>query len=430
MLRHVGVLRIFAKRTYTSGQALERPVILGIESSCDDTGAAILNRNGSILGEALHSQQKQHLRYLKKNQPSSDLKTNKLTGFSYGGIIPPIAGDLHRQNIERVVNEAFTKANLTPNDVDAIAVTNRPGLVLSLRVGVRYAKYLSRTYQKPFIPIHHMEAHALTARINNEIPFPFLCLLASGGHCILTLVKGVNEFYKLGETLDDAPGEVFDKIARRLKLRNLPEYQWMNGGQAIERASNTATDPNQFQFTLPLTHFKDCQFSFSGFKDATRRKIEHSERQHNLAPDEVIPDYANFCAGLLRVFTKHIAHRTQRAMEFCEREGLIGDETGRRLVFSGGVACNDFIFNTLTELSDNLGYQIWRPIKQHCTDNGLMIAWNGIERWLDDEDTYRKINLDDVLIEPKCPLGESLVSKVTNANLSCKWAKLSSLKMN
>lgn len=329
-----------------------------------------------------------------------------------------------------MVDEAFTKANLTPNDIDAIAVTNRPGLVLSLKVGVRYAKHLSRTYQKPFIPIHHMEAHALTARMNNDIPFPFLCLLASGGHCILTLVKGVQEFYMLGETVDDAPGEAFDKIARRLKLRNLPEYRWMNGGQAIERASYKSTDVNQFEFALPLSHYKDCQFSFSGLKNKAKRVIEQLERQHNLAPDEIIPDYENFCAGLLRTFTKHIVHRTQRAMEFCEYEGLIGDEMGRRLVFSGGVACNDFIFNTLTDLCDTLGYQIWRPSKQHCTDNGLMIAWNGVERWLDDEDTYRNINLDDVTVEPKCPLGESLVNRVTNANLSCKWAKLSGLKMN
>ncbi len=328
------------------------------------------------------------------------------------------------------MNEAFTRANLTPNDVDAIAVTNRPGLVLSLRVGVRYGKYLSRTYNKPFIPIHHMEAHALTARINEEIPFPFLCLLASGGHCILTLVKGVQEFYNLGETMDDSPGEAFDKIARRLKLRNLPEYRWMNGGQAIEHAAYKATNADQFYFPLPLVHYKDCQFSFSGLKNKAKYYIEHSERDNNLAPDEIIPDYENFCAGVLKTITKHMIHRTQRAMEFCEYRGLINDDTGRRLVFSGGVACNDFIFNTLTDLCNNLGYQIWRPAKQHCTDNGVMIAWNGMERWLECEDTYRQINLDDIGVEPKKPLGESLVDNVANANLSCKWVKLANLKMN
>lgn len=301
--------------------------------------------------------------------------------------------------------------------------------MLSLLIGVRYAKYLSRTYNKPFIPIHHMEAHALTARINNEVPFPFICLLASGGHCILTLVKGVQEFYMLGETVDDAPGEAFDKIARRLKLRNLPEYQWMNGGQAIETASYKATNPNQFEFALPLSHHRDCQFSFAGLKNIARRAIENSERQNNLAPDEVIPDYENFCAGLLRACTKHIAHRTQRAMEFCELEGLISDETGRRLVFSGGVACNDFIFNTLQEMCDSLGYQIFRPIKQHCTDNGLMIAWNGMERWLENEDTYRNIILDDVDVVPKARLGTNSIKNVSSANIRCKWAKLSSLKM-
>lgn len=350
--------------------------------------------------------------------------------FRYGGIIPPIAGQFHRENIDRVVNEAFNKANLTPNDVDAIAVTNRPGLVISLTIGVRYAKYLCRRYNKPLIPIHHMEAHALTARINNDIPFPFLCLLASGGHCILTLVNGVNDFYMLGETMDDAPGEAFDKIARRLKLRNLPEYRWMNGGQAIERASYKATDLNQFDFALPLAHYKDCQFSFSGVKNKAKRYIEHEERKHNLAPDECIPNYENFCADLLRMCTKHVVHRTQRAMEFCEYENFVNDETGRRLVFSGGVACNDFIFNALKELCDGLGYEIWRPVKQHCTDNGLMIAWNGIERWMECSDTYRNIILDDVGVEPKAPLGKSLIENVAGANLSCKWVKLATLKMN
>lgn len=275
-----------------------------------------------------------------------------------------------------------------------------------------------------------MEAHALTARINNEIPFPFLCLLASGGHCILTLVKGVQEFYKLGEAIDDSPGEAFDKIARRLKLRNLPEYEWMNGGQAIERAASKALNVNQFEFPLPLSRYRDCQFSFAGMKNKAKRVIEINEQQNNLPPDKVIPDYENFCAGLLRACTKHIAHRTQRAMEFCEAEGFINDETGKRLVFSGGVACNDFIFNALKEMCDNLGYQIWRPIKQHCTDNGIMIAWNGIERWLESEETYRNIILDDVLVEPKSPLGKSLISNVAKADLSCKWVKISSLKVN
>ncbi|KAG4077656.1 hypothetical protein HA402_009386 [Bradysia odoriphaga] len=402
-------LQLLNKRTFTSGPTL-RPLILGIETSCDDTGAAIVSRNGTILGESHHSQLNQHLRN--------------------GGIIPPIAADLHRENIERVVTDAFTKANLTPKDVDAIAVTNRPGLVASLTIGVRYAKHLARTYQKPIIPIHHMEAHALTASLNNRIPFPFLCLLASGGHCILTLVKGVQEFYMLGETVDEAPGDMFDKTARRLKLRNLPEYRWMNGGRAIEVASSKATNVNQFDIPLPMPHYKDCSFSFSGINNKARRLIETSERNKHLAPDEVIPDYENLCAAVLRISTKHIVHRTQRAMEFCEFNNLISDETGRRLVFSGGVACNDFIFNTLTELGDKMGYQIWRPNKQHCTDNGAMIAWNGVERWLDSEDTYRAINLDDVVVDPKAPLGTSLVNEVAKLNLKCDWVKLSMLRSN
>lgn len=275
-----------------------------------------------------------------------------------------------------------------------------------------------------------MEAHALMARINNEIPFPYVCLLASGGHCILTLVKGVDEFYKLGEEVDGAPGVVFDKIARRMKLNFLPEYRWINGGLAIERASQKATNVNQFQFVEPMVKHRDCQFSFAGMKNKADKHIEFCEREHILAPDEIIPDYENLCAGLLRMCTRHIVRRTQRAMEFCELKDHISDETGRRLVFSGGVACNDFIFNTLKELCEKLGYQIFRPVKQHCTDNGLMIAWNGIERWSVDEDIYRRINLDDVGTEPSCPLGTNLVDEVIKANIACSWVKLSNLKMN
>lgn len=169
-----------------------RPLILGIETSCDDTGAAIVDGNGTLFGEHLHSQQSTHLQY--------------------GGIIPPIAQDLHRKNIENVVCETLRKSNFGFSDLDAFAVTNRPGLPLSLLVGVRYTKHLARKHSKPIIPVHHMEAHALMARMENRINYPFLTLLCSGGHCLLAFVKSYNDFYLLGETLDDAPGEAFDKV--------------------------------------------------------------------------------------------------------------------------------------------------------------------------------------------------------------------------
>lgn len=242
-----------------STKSFERPLILGIETSCDDTGAAIIDKNGTIFGEAINSQLEIHLRN--------------------GGIIPPIAQDLHRKNIENVVGQAFQQSGLSVEDVDAIAVTNRPGLNLSLVIGIRYAKHLARLHSKPIIPIHHMEAHATMPRINNEIPYPYLCLLASGGHCILTLVKSLDDFYILGQTLDDSPGEAFDKISRRLKLRNLPEFKDMSGGAAIEKAALRATNPDRFEFPLPLARLRDCQFSFSGIKNNCIRAIKKEEHE-------------------------------------------------------------------------------------------------------------------------------------------------------
>lgn len=319
-------------------------------------------------------------------------------------------------------------------DIDAIAVTTRPGLTLSLLVGTRYAKHLARTHSKPLIPIHHMEAHALTARADQRVHYPFLCLLASGGHCLLTVVRGVEHFQLLGESLDDAPGEAFDKIARRMKLRNLPAYEWLSGGQAIETAATHSKNPDRFQFPLPLARQRNCLFSFAGLKNTAKRHIDRVERELRLAPDEVMPDYADFSAGFLRAITRHICHRTQRAIEWCELENVFGSPDGaaaagrRQLVFSGGVACNDYVLGALEELAAGYGYEVHRPQRKWCTDNGLMIAWNGVEQWLANEQRYRSMDIDAVETHPKCALGVNVIRQVEEASIACKWAKLSIYK--
>ncbi|GAB0087710.1 Probable tRNA N6-adenosine threonylcarbamoyltransferase, mitochondrial [Sergentomyia squamirostris] len=384
-------------------------IILGIETSCDDTGAAVVDGNGQILGEALHSQHSVHLKY--------------------GGIIPPLAQDMHRENIEGVVGACLNTSGVAIRDVDAIAVTNRPGLPLSLLIGLRYAKYLARNHKKPLIPIHHMEAHALTARITNQVEFPFLCLLASGGHCQLTLVKSLNDFYLLGESIDDAPGEAFDKIARQLNIHNLPEYAKLSGGAAIETAARRAQHHQQFDFPLPLARLRDCQFSFAGLKNSARRSILAAEKEFLVGPGEIIPNFEDFCLGFLRASTRHICHRTQRAMEFCEREGLLDSSSGEKnLVFGGGVACNDFIFEAISQLGELMGYRTFRPEKKYCTDNGVMIAWNGVERFR--ENLGITEDIDSLDIVPKCRLGESLVEVVKERNIACKWAKIPLLRDN
>uniref|UniRef100_A0A182IVK4 N(6)-L-threonylcarbamoyladenine synthase n=1 Tax=Anopheles atroparvus TaxID=41427 RepID=A0A182IVK4_ANOAO len=382
------------------------PIVLGIETSCDDTGAALITGDGKVLGEYIHSQQNSHLRF--------------------GGIIPPVAQDIHRANIENVVLKTFELAKLTPKDVDAVAVTNRPGLPLSLIIGMRYAKHLARTYDKPLIPIHHMQAHALMARMSATIPFPFLCLLVSGGHSLLVFVEGTARFRLLGETLDDAPGEALDKIARRLKLRNIAQYARMSGGQAIEEAAHAApSDTSAYDFPLPLAKYRDCQFSFAGLKNTATRHILERESTLNLAPDELLPDYESFCACFLKGVTRHMLHRTQRAIEYCERFKLFTSENQQRsLVISGGVACNDVIFGALSTMAGQFGYGTYRPPKKHCTDNGTMIAWNGVEKLAAQDTVDMTKDYGTVDISGKCPIGESLIDEVKAANIACKWAKV------
>lgn len=348
----------------------------------------------------------------------------KKYSFRYGGIIPPIAQDLHRKNIERVVADCLATSNLTVSDLDAIAVTNRPGLTLSLLVGLRYAKHLARSHSKPLIPIHHMEAHATMARISQPVKYPFLCLLASGGHCLLTFVRGPNDFLLLGESLDDAPGEAFDKVSRRLKLRNIPHFEWVSGGQAIEMAAREAIDPDRFEFPLPLARQRNCQFSFAGLKNTARRHIDQSEQVNGLGPDAVIPHYQDFCASFLRSCTRHICHRTQRAMEYCEQQGLFAEGDEKAIVFSGGVACNDFIFGAVRELAGELGFVARRPERRHCTDNGLMIAWNGVEQWLANEGQIKAMDMDEIESFPRCPLGRNVTKELEEASIGCKWVKL------
>ncbi|XP_017777741.1 PREDICTED: probable tRNA N6-adenosine threonylcarbamoyltransferase, mitochondrial isoform X2 [Nicrophorus vespilloides] len=377
----------------------------GIETSCDDTGCAIVDSEGHILGECLNSQHLVHLRN--------------------GGIIPPIAQNLHRQNIENVVNTTIKQANIDFSQIDAVATTVKPGLPLSLSIGLKYGKHLCRTKGKLFIPIHHMESHALTCRMHdNSIEFPFLVLLISGGHCLLVVAQDVDKFLLLGESIDDAPGEAFDKMARRMKLMNLPEFATLSGGQAIELAASKGTDAEQFKFSVPLLQYKNCNFSLAGIKNQVWRHIVQQEKLHNVEADALIPDVFNLCAGFQLTVTRHLCHRVQRAIEFVKLHNLIPEEK-QTLVVSGGAACNNFINKALQVVCNEIGYRLVRPPPKLCTDNGVMIAWNGIERWRKNLGVMK--DFDSVDIEKRSPLGINMIKEVTDAHISCKWIKLGNL---
>ncbi|XP_031637987.1 probable tRNA N6-adenosine threonylcarbamoyltransferase, mitochondrial [Contarinia nasturtii] len=398
--------RHFSSQLHGSVIEAKRPaIVLGIETSCDDTGCAVVDSTGKIHGECLHSQLQFH---------------NKC-----GGINPPIAQEFHRLHIEDVVTEALKGANMKVTDVDAIAVTSRPGILMSLLIGLRYAKYLCRTYRKPLIPVHHMEAHALMARLNHQksIQFPYLCLLASGGHCLLALVKNVNDFHLLGEAQDGSPGECFDKIARSIGLLKLPEYESVSGGRAIELEAYKSTQENRFEFPEPNLKTRDCNFSFSGLKSSGVSMSEKLQRK----PGDLVPYHEDFCAAILKAATKHLMRKTQRTIQYCERKGFFGfgaSAKPRSLVFSGGVACNDYIYNSLCEMATEFNYTCFRPSKRLCTDNGVMIAWNGVERWLDNDQLYRELDIDSITPTQKEPFKTDLINDVERMDIKCSWVKL------
>ncbi|EEB11567.1 conserved hypothetical protein [Pediculus humanus corporis] len=381
--------------------------VLGIESSCDDTGASVVNDSGKVLGESHCSQSVIHV--------------------EAGGILPHVASALHKNNLKHVVNSAMLQSKLKFENLDVIAVTVKPGLILSLTEGVNYAKNLCTLYNKPLIPIHHMEAHALTVRIIDEVKFPFLVFLLSGGHCILALANSVRKFYKLGDSNDNSPGQVFDKIARRAKLINLNELKGLVGGAAIEKAAKTG-NPTAIPFSqTTLKSQKNCNFSFSGYITSAYNYIQSQEINLNLSPDAVIPDINDFCASFQWSLTTHLCQRLEMAIKYVEERKLLNEDE-KRLVVSGGVASNSLIKNALKFVCNHYNYKIFIPPPRLCTDNGVMIAWNGVELL---KENFKMIYPHELQsIEPQAnPFGEDISDDVANVMKNFTFSKSSKVKL-
>ncbi|XP_040296552.1 probable tRNA N6-adenosine threonylcarbamoyltransferase, mitochondrial [Bufo bufo] len=374
-------------------------VVLGIETSCDDTGAAVVDENGRILGEALLSQKEVHL------------KT--------GGILPTVAQQLHKDNIDRVVNEAILSSGIYLHEVSAIATTVKPGLALSLGVGVSYSLNLVKRYNKPFIPIHHMEAHALTIRLLHQVEFPFLVLLISGGHCILSIANGVSDFLLLGQSLDESPGEVLDKVARRLSLFKHAECSSMSGGQSIEYLAQFG-NKRFIRRQPPMSQYQDCNFSFAGLRNHYDHIIQKLENNEGIRKGILLSCAADIAASFQHSVAHHLVKRTQRAIFFCKQERLLPSSKAS-LVVSGGVASNGYIRKVLQNLTDDMDMSLFCPPPQLCTDNGVMIAWNGIERLRIGAGVLE--NTDDIRYEPRALFGRDISEQVKKAAI-----KLPSLK--
>ena len=400
ILNHLNKLRrVFRKQT-----------VLGIETSCDETGIGIVDTKGTIVSEVCRSQ--------------------LLTHLSNGGVIPPVARTLHKECIDECVRLCLQKANMSPQQLSAIAITVKPGLPLSLIIGKNYGKALALKYSKPVIPIHHMEAHALMATIPNQtLDFPFLTLLISGGHCLLAIARDINKFEVLGQTIDIAPGDMMDKIARRMRLKNLgPPYDRICGGAALELCAKSG-DPfkyftNPDRYPLYTSRFRSCQLSFTGFQQMVFSLVRRMEKELDIEPDRVVPEAHNICASIQFAVTFMLIKRLQRAVTYIREFELFGDKP-IKLVISGGCAANQFITNAIKNYCQTESVQVFIPPKNLCSDNGVMIAWNGVLKLIN-EDKYPDLILRDnqsiqeLDISSKEPFGEDISEQLIKQHIKCK----------
>jgi N6-L-threonylcarbamoyladenine synthase len=321
--------------------------LLGIESSCDDTAAAVVRVQPGGAPEILSS--------LVLGQ------TNLHEAF--GGVVPEIAARAHAERLDGVVEEALARAGVTLDDIDAIAVTAGPGLIGGVLSGVMLARGVAAARGLPLVAVNHLAGHALTPRLTDGIAFPYLMLLVSGGHCQFLLVEGVDRFRRLGGTIDDAPGEAFDKTA---KLLGLPQP----GGPSVE-AEAALGDPNRFRFPRPLLDRDGCDMSFSGLKTALLRARDALIAEKG---GITVQDRRDLCAGFQAAIADVLSAKTCRALE------IIADHRPTALAVAGGVAANGVIRAKLETVSIGAGVSFLAPPLRLCTDNAAMIAWAGIER--------------------------------------------------
>lgn len=326
---------------------------LGIESSCDETSAAIVDSNRNILSHIIYSQIPEHQKY--------------------GGVVPELAARAHILAIDQVIQQTLDRAGKTIDDIDVIAATAGPGLIGGVLVGWMAATGIAQATGKPLVAVNHLEGHALVPRLHassangadgqTNVEFPYLLMLASGGHCQILLVRGVGQYELIGQTLDDSAGEAFDKVAKMLGL-GYP------GGPIVDKCAQSG-NPKAFAFPRPLCDKPGCDFSFSGIKTAARTFLDKSNTPHD---DAFIND---FCASFQASVVDCITNRLNNAMN----DERIKNALPKTLVVAGGVAKNSAIRSALEKLAHKHNMTFAAPPMNLCTDNGAMIAWAGIENY-------------------------------------------------
>ncbi|MDA7423476.1 tRNA (adenosine(37)-N6)-threonylcarbamoyltransferase complex transferase subunit TsaD [Thalassococcus lentus] len=355
------------------------PLILGIESSCDDSAAAIL-RGRDILASVVKGQNALH--------------------EAYGGVVPEIAARAHAERLDYCVEQAMQQAGLEYDALDAIAVTAGPGLIGGVLSGVMLAKGLAAGLGKPLIGVNHLAGHALTPRLTDNLDFPYLMLLVSGGHCQFLIVRGPEDFTRVGGTIDDAPGEAFDKTARIL---GLPQP----GGPSVEAEAGNG-DEKRFRFPRPLLDREGCDMSFSGLKTAILRQRDSLIAEQGGLH---IQDRADICAGFQAAVRDVLTEKTRRAISV-----YLDEAPGTpAMAVAGGVAANTVLRNALTGLCAEMGLSFSAPPLALCTDNAAMIAHAGAELFA------MGIEHDMTLAaRPRWPLDQSAVPLVGSGKKGAK----------
>jgi N6-L-threonylcarbamoyladenine synthase len=337
-------------------------IVLGIETSCDETASAIVNSDRQILSESIYSQIKTHEEYL--------------------GVVPELAARSHIDHCDKVIKSTIEKANISIRDIDAVAATAGPGLLGGLLVGLTTAKSISLALKKPFLAINHLDGHALTPRLSNKLEFPYLLLLISGGHSMFLAVEAPGKYKVLGQSIDDALGEAFDKTGRLLGL-GYP------GGPEIEKLALIG-DAHRFSFPQPLKGRNNCDFSFSGLKTSVRQMAEKLSPLKN-------KDKADIAASFQFTICKVIEDRLKKAI----KNFSTYHPNSKSMAIAGGVASNNMIRSKLRDIANENNFNLFIPPPELCTDNGVMIAWAGVEhRLLGRKSSY----LFDV--KARWPLGE------------------------
>ena len=327
---------------------------LGIETSCDETAAAVIRENDKGTADIL------------SNIVSSQIEEHK----KFGGVVPELAARAHLENIEYIIDTALKESKISIDELDGVAATAGPGLIVCLTVGLNIGKSIATFSNKPFIGVNHLEGHALSPGLEKKIKFPYLLLLISGGHTQFLIVKDVNKYEQLGTTIDDALGEAFDKTAKMLDL-GYP------GGPNVEKFSKLG-DKNFFKLPEPIINKAGCNLSFAGLKTAVLRESKKINGENKLK--------YNLAASFQNTINKILYKKTKVAAQMFREKTK---EENFQLIVAGGVAANETIRKNLSSLSNEMNFKTIYPDLKFCGDNAAMIAWAGIQR-------FKKNMIDDL----------------------------------